>query len=284
MIDFKKIIAQNSELAKQEVSRIHRFIHGKAAGNAYLGFDTSSKVSEWRLWVEVVSFVSYLQQLLWGEAKAEMNEIKAQAIAANKYFFAREWRKFQYGDSLLVNDQTGKYYYRTLDQDKQIIKRLAILQGSNQWSVKVATENAEGKPVALTPAQLEGFQGYIDRTQPPGAQVRAISLNSDKLAARFTVYYNALESLEKVKKAVEAAYLDYLSQIDIDGESVYYISKHVDALQACVGVVDVQVNRIQAKVDGQAYRAVVRKYEPFSGYLEHDTDLSLSDVINYVSE
>ncbi|WP_420582098.1 hypothetical protein [Reichenbachiella sp.] len=284
MSRLSEILAENSDAAKNRIGEIHTFITDEVDDNAQLDFDSSSKTSEWNLWIELMSFISYIQETLWGEAKAELTQIKEEGIAANKYFFAREWSKFQFGDDLLVNDNTGKYYYEVVDPDKQIIKRLAIIQGTNSWILKVATEDNDGKPIALTPEQLSAFNLYVDRTQPPGPAVTVLSLNSDKLDARFTVYYNPLEPLEDLKPLVEAAYLDYLAEIDINGDSVYYISKHVDALQVVPNVKDVVTDSVQAKKDEDVYANVDRKYEPFSGYLELDPALSFDDLITYVAE
>jgi len=78
--------------------------------------------------------------------------------------------------------------------------------------------------------------------------------------------------------------MDYLSKIDINGDSIYYISRHIDALQQVTGVTDVIMNNVQAKIDQNSYATVTRKYEPFSGYLEHDPDLNLPDLITYIPE
>jgi hypothetical protein len=283
MTDLKTILSENTEAAKTSVKEIHTFINDEVDSNATLEFDSVSKVSEWNLWTEVVSFLSYIMQLQWLEAKAELTTIKETGIAANRFFFAREWKNFQFGDSLLVNDATGKYYYETIDPTKQIIKRLAIVQAINQWVVKVATESA-GLPVALSAPQLAAFQSYLNRTQPPGAQVKALSLDSDKIKALITIYHDPLEPIAELKAAIEAAYLAYISKIDINGDSVYYISRHVDSLQAVTGVSDVIVGEVQCKIDSQPYAVISRKYEPFSGYLEHDSAVSLDDVFTYIAE
>jgi len=85
MPDLKTIIEENSAIAKENVADIHEFIQGEADANAALSFDSTSKVSEWNLWTEVVSFISYILQLQWIEAKAELTEIKETGIAANKF-------------------------------------------------------------------------------------------------------------------------------------------------------------------------------------------------------
>lgn len=280
--DLNTILEENQVAVRTRVGEIHTFITDEIDADAELDFTSESKVAEWKLWTEVKAFLSYIQELVWDEAKAELTEIKETGIAANKYYFAREWAAFQYGDDLLVDDTTGRYYYAVEDDSKKIIKRLAIIQANNGWLLKVATEDGSGNPIPLTTPQLDAYSIFIDRTQPPGPKVSVLSLPSDKLDAQFTVYYNALEPLEDLQPLVEAAYMAYIAQIDINGDSVYYITKHKDKLQAVPNVVDVVVDSIEAKADGDDYAAVARIYEPFSGYLELDPALDIADLITYV--
>ncbi len=281
--ELETILEENQSAAKERVSEIHTFITDEIDADAALEFDSNSKTAEWNLWTEVVAILSYILELFWDTAKAELEEIKETGIAANRYFFAREWKAFQYGDDLLINDETGKYYYETIDSEKQIIKRLAIIQSANNWLVKVATEEA-GNPIQLTTPQLTAFKTFVDRTQPAGPAVQVLSLPSDKVNIEMTVYYNPIEPLDDLKPLVEAAYLEYLDEIDINGDAVYYLTKHIDKIQEVPNVVDAVITTATAKIDGQAYGNIDRIYSPFSGYLELDPALNIEDLITYTPE
>jgi hypothetical protein len=226
--------------------------------------------------------VLYIQQLLWSEAKIELAEIRDSGISFNKARFAKEWKKFQYGDSLVINDTTGKYSYAVIDVTKQIIKKLAIIQTANNWLVKVAKEDVSGNNILLSAGELTAFKTYVDDTQPPGPKVQVISLNGDQLDARFNVYYDPLKDLTALRALVEAAYLAYIKTIDINGESVYYINRHENAIKGVEGIDDAQIATCQARPFGDAYTAVGRIYSPLSGYLVKDPALALTTALTFI--
>jgi hypothetical protein len=274
-----EIIAQ-FDVARVRIAEIYEQINGQQSAEASLvTLNSVSKTSRFNLWKYVTAFVMYLQQDLWAEAKVELTEIRDSGIAANRAWFAKEWKKFQYGDPLLVDDSTGKYYYAVIDETKQIIKKLAIIQNTNSWLVKAAKEDVGGNNVALDAGELVAFKEFVDLTQPAGPKVPVISLPGDQVDARFNVYYNPLKPVADLRILVEAAYLAYLKTIDIDGDSVYYITRHIDALQAVPDVDDVQVISCQAKPDGDAYAAVARIYTPLSGYVIKDPALVMTTAI-----
>jgi hypothetical protein len=280
MTTVNEIIAQFN-VARDRIYEIYAQMNDQqtAEGATLAALNSVSKTSRFNLWKYVCAFVMYIQQQLWNEAKVELTEIRESGIAANKAWFAKEWKKFQYGDALLVNDTTGKYYYAVIDATKQIIKKLAIVQGTNNWLLRVATEDGGGNSIALSGPQLVAFKEFIDLTQPAGPKVPVVSLNGDQIDVRFNVFYNPLKPVADVRALVEAAYLAYLKEIDIEGDSIYFISKHIDKLQAVADVIDVVLVSCQAKPDGGVYANVTRIYTPVSGYVIKDPALALTTAI-----
>lgn len=277
------MVNETTAVVRNDLRRIYQTITGDIANSGLPLFDSPSRISEWRVWAMAVSFVSYVQRLLWEEAKKELSEIRDTGIAANKFFFAREWKKFQYGDPLLVNDSTGRYYYENVDPDKQIIRRLSISNGVNNWVLRVAKE-AAGKPLPLDSGELDAFKAYVDLTAPPGPQPVVVSRPSDKIRAAMRVTYDPITPLAQVVEAVEASYLAYIGTIDIEGVSRYYTIRHVDAVQQSIGVKDLVVVSVEAKIEGDRYLPVDRVYEPASGYLELDPDSDLKSLVEFLPE
>lgn len=275
-----EIIAQFN-VARDRINEIYTAMNGQQAaeGATLAGLNSVSMTSRFNLWKYVCAFVMYIQQQLWSEAKTELAEIRDSGIAANKAWFAKEWKKFQYGDALLVDDETGKYYYAVIDASKQIIKKLAIVQGTNNWLLRVATQDGGGNNIPLSGPQIIAFREFIDHTQPAGPKVPVISLAGDQIDVRFNVFYNPLKPEAEMRALVEAAYLAYLDEIDIEGDSVYYISRHIDKIQAVENVKDVLLVSCQAKPDGGLYSNVARVYTPVSGYVIKDPALVLTVAI-----
>lgn len=243
---------------------------------------SDSKTADYREWEYVMAACSFITEALWEEAKTELIALGEAGIAANQYWFQREWKKFQYGDALLVNDTTRKYYYAVIDPAKQIIAKLAIVRGTSNWIVKVAKLEG-GVNVPLTTDELNAFKNFVDRTQPPGPKIPVFSLAGDLLDGRFTIYYNPITPLDQLKPLVEAAYNEYLAKVDLELDSVYYISKHIDALQGVPGVTDVVQVSVEAKDNGGVYAPVNRIYTPLAGYIVKDPALSFDDLLTYVA-
>jgi len=278
----KEIVESTNEAVKAEIRAIYTYVTNQVANSELPLYNTPSRVSEWSIWVAAISFIAYIQRQMWDSAKSELLDIRDKGIAANKYFFARSWKSFQYGDQLMIDDATGRYFYTEPDASKQIVNRLAITNGVNNWVIKVAKLEDES-PVPLDALELDAFREFVELTSPPGPQPLVISRPSDKIKVGLTIVYDPITPLSQIIEAVESAYMDYLATIDIEGVSRYYTIKHVDAIQA-VGdvIVDVIVEYVEAKIEGDSFGNANRLYEPASGYIELDPDSKLSELIKYV--
>ena len=265
-------------IAKNDVQSIRQEMLDEVDAQAELsGLNSPSAQAEFRKWIDVFAILGATLWRLVTEAIDHLNEIKDSGIAANRAFFKREWKAFQFGDSLLLDDSTARYYYENENTEKQIVTRLAIVQASDTWIVKAA--KADG---ALSVEERVAFQAYVDLTQPPGPQIQVLSVPSDKIEARFTIYYNPITPVEVIKPLVEQAYKDYLDTIDIEEQSVYRITKHIDALQeASDAIIDVRENEVKAAPDGEVLTVLDRYYEPYSGYLELNEGIEIENLISY---
>ena len=59
------------------------------------------------------------------------------------------------------------------------------------------------------------------------------------------------------------------------------MTRHVDALQAVPGVIDVREVSIQAREETGSYADVTRTYSPVSGYLEKDPAIELTTLLTF---
>lgn len=275
-------ILQQADQAQQRIQEIHALITEEVNADANLaGLDSPSKVAEFKLWKEAFSALSLIMEQLWEEAQVELKRLATEGISANAAWFAREFKKFQFGDTLLFDDANARYFYAAIDETKQIIKRLTIVRNAI-WELKVATEDAGGNPIPLSADQLNAFKAYVERLQPPGPAFQITSIPSDKLDARFEIYYDPIIPIVDLQPLIEAAYLSYVAQIDIEGESIYYITRHIDAMQAVENVIDIKITSIEARTETGPYAIVDRIYTPISGYLEKDPDLDFSVLLTYI--
>ena len=73
-----------------------------------------------------------------------------------------------------------------------------------------------------------------------------------------------------------------MDTIDIEEQSVYRITKHIDALQeASDAIIDVREDDVKAAPDGEALAVLDRYYEPYSGYLELNEGIEIENLISY---
>lgn len=266
--------------AKQRIGEIYTAINNEISADADLSALTSvSKTAVYRLWMYIWAVMSFIQEELFGEAKAEMQTIVDNAIPGTDRWLALEVKKFQYGDSLSFDDETGDYFYAVIDPAKQIIFRVAISSNAGQSTVKVAKDDGSGNPIALSTDQLNALKSYIQQIQYAGSNIITVSLPSDKIKLPITIYYDAITPLPTLQSNVEAAINGYLAELDFNG--TFYISKLVDAIQAVENVEDVVIGSVEARSDAGAFNPVSRIYLPVSGYLEVDSGFPLSTTITY---
>jgi len=270
-------LAQES---KSEVKEIYTLINDEVSNDADLsGATSTSKTADYKLWMMVFSFLSWLQEQLWGEAKLELQDIVDKGENGTDLWLANEITKFQYGASLVFDDETATYSYAVIDETKQIIKRKAINSSNGLTLIKVASEDGSGTPIPLTLPQLLAFKEYISQIQWAGTNLKAVSIASDKLLLPATIYFDALVTEAVVKVNVEAAIAGYLANLPFNGE--FSLTKLVDAIQLAVGVKDVVLGNVQARPDTLSFTSVSRVYYPNSGYYEIDVAYPLAITLTY---
>lgn len=277
-------ILTEGNAAQQRLGELYTVITDEVNADADLsGLTSVSKTAEFNLWKYIWSALAYIQEAIWEERQAEIQTIADSAIPGTEKWFHKELLKFQYDDALSFNTTTAKYFYAVIDPAKQIIKRCAVISNGGLTQIKVATEDGSGNPIALTAPQLSAFLAYMRQIQWAGANVAApVSLNSDKLNAPFTIYYNGTIDLAALKVLVEAAFNNYLKSLPFNAE--FKITALQDALQAVTNVNDVVPGVIQAKPDGGAYADVNRIYIPTAGYIEKDSTITFDDMFTYIAE
>lgn len=268
--------------AQTRLNELYTQITSEVNADANLsGLTSTSKTAEFNLWKYIWSAMAYIQEQIWGEAKAEIKAIVDAAIPGTEKWLQKEILKFQYGDALSFDVVTAKYYYVVINITNQIVKRCAITSSGGLSTIKVAKEVAS-VPVALSALELVAIRSYLEQIKWAGSNAQLNSSNSDKLNANFTIYYNGTMKLTDIQPLVETAYLNYLKNLPFNAE--YNITRHIDAMQAVANVNDVVPAVIQAKVDAGTYLSVVRVYIPNSGYIERDSTIAFTTMLTYIAQ
>jgi hypothetical protein len=284
MITVNDILTQFQSF-KSRVDEYYALIYAEKNSDAALNaLNSTSKTAEFNLWMYVFAGVSVIMDGVWAVRQQEISDKVDSGFATTDRWYQKELLKFQYGDALSWDDDSGKYYYAVIDVTKQIIKRCSIVSSGGVTTIKVAKLDGSGNPVALSGPEKTAFTAYVRQIQSAGANILSpISLNSDKLNAPMTVYYNGIIPLDDIKAIVEPAFNEYLANLKFNGE--YSINKHGDFIEnKSVNIYEVNPGSVEAKADGGSYIPVTRVYNPVSGYIERDSAIVFTDMITYVSQ
>lgn len=281
MITVNDILSQYQSF-KARINEYYQLIYAEVNADATLdGLTSTSKTAEYNLWMWISAAVAVIMDGIWQDRQDEITLKIDNGIPGTDRWYQLELFKFQYGDSLLWDATTGKYYYAVVDTTKQIIKRCAVISSGGITAIKVAKLSGSN-PVALAGAELTAFAVYVQQTQWAGAKIAPpVSLPSDKLNAPMTVFYDGTKKIADIKATVQAAFIDYLANVPFNAQ--YSINKHGDWIEsASADLKEVNMGVVQAKADAGSYVNVNRVYTPVAGYLERDSTIAFDTMITYV--
>ncbi len=247
------------------------------------GLTNNSSTSVWRLKAFIAAVIQTITETLWDVFKAEI-EAKLEVIPSNGKSLAAESKKFQFGDLLQFN-LDGTYGYAEVDEEKQIIKRVAITSTIGGTQVKVAGE-LNGNPEELSNEELTSFQGYLNEIQFAEKRYVAVSAPSDKLKTPLTVYYNAIHPKATIQANVESAVNAFIGNLneELNFDGSFLVLDLLIAVRNVTGVVNVTNEGIEARADAGDFTEVDRIYNPVSGYYEIDPAFSLANTIQYSAQ
>lgn len=272
-------ILQQQESFKEEVGALYQVISDDVENDPTLAdVQSASKTADYKLWMYIFAAISWLQQQVINRFRGEIQAIADAAPTCNDRWFEREVRKFQFGDPLLFDNETKKYFYAEIDEDKQIVKRVAVQDQNGRGIIKAAKE-VGGEPFALSTSELNALIAYVRRIQPFGSNIGIISAQADLLRLFLNVTYDGLVPLATLQANVQAAIMDHIKNIGFNG-TLWFIRLQ-DAVQQVEGIIDVEPVQLQAAQAGGPFTNWNRRYLPVSGYLDIDPDNALADTIEY---
>ncbi len=248
--------------------------------------ETFSKVSIENIWFSIVASAIWALESIYDSFRADVDEKIAGAVLASIPWYHKISLEFQYGDSLVFDDETQQYVYPEIDAEKQVVKFAACRDIGGGVYVLAAGADASGNPVALSAAVQAAFESYLRQRKPAGVILQVGSYDPDLVRVAMTVQYdpqilNATGQLiaDTSVRPVEDAINTYLHNIVYGG--VLNKSKLIDAVQAAPGVVDVVLSSVAVKSEnmGAFVTLTANNYTSYSGAFESD---NLTSGISYV--
>lgn len=242
-----------------------------AAKPELAGLTSPSATAIFRLIAYVVATVLWVHETIFDRHKADVETALARAKPGTAKWYADQVKKFQAGDTLLVDDEG--IHYPSGSTGAKLVTQATAKENANtgQLFIKVATTstNAPGGLRALTaPEQTQVF-GYLNAIRYPGTRITLVSRDADLLKVVGEVHYNPLLDLVALKNSVRLAIQNYLLNLDFDGQ--IFNARIEDAIQSVAGVNDVLLTRVSVRSGQLAPTVVARVYETQAGYIIEDT-------------
>lgn len=236
---------------------------------------STSNVAEWRSWVWVVATAIHLFEVILDQFRAEIDAAADKITPGTVRWYVEQCKRFQNGHELLFNQDTAQLYYAEDDPDARIIDVVAVTEGRERLSIKVAKLDAQNKIVPLTADELYNFTGYVDSVKFAGIETVTVSTNADRVRYNVEVFYNPAVPVTTVRDKVLIA-LDAFRQ-EQAFNSMLYRQKFVAAVMAVDGVVTVELKNMERKgTSMEAFEPVGVADELEAGYFDYTDDCTLS--------
>jgi hypothetical protein len=252
-----------------------------------------SQVGTANAWAYLHALASNLLSQLFDKHLTDTIEVLRNNIAATPIWIKNKMLAFQYGDQVVMNEDTGVVEYEVIDTDKQIITQCSV-KNANYGEVNIKVAKGGISPVALSNGELTAAQSYYSNLNPAGIRYNIISLDADRLLIRGTIYYNG-QYQDSIQTDVEAAVNAYLAALPFDGAMV--IKDLEIAINNLAGVEDIVIQELSARdettdfadrtklIDDYKLTNVGnRKWDSVSGYMitEDESGETISDTLEYL--
>lgn len=239
-----------------------------------------SETSIQRLWSFYIATNQAYQEQLNDQFTSDVESTINKLAPGTLPWIQANAKKFQYSATvpqiIQFDSVTFAPYYTTVNTSYQIISNCSVTNGTlNSVNVKVAKGSAGSLAQPLTTDELSAFQFYLKQIEPAGINYIAISIPSDKLMCRTTVYYQSVYSAT-ISDNLYNAYKAYLNNIPFGGG--IKIVDLIAALRAVEGVRDVVINDAVARANSVPFGggtvlvnantwATLPEYQTLSGYI-----------------
>lgn len=225
--------------------------YGLREGDTWSG--SFSSVSLESIMFFIVAACCHVLEVVFEEYVKVVDDKVSMAVVASVPWYYKMSKAFQYGDSLVLNEDTQQYGYAAIDEGKQVVKYAAVRDRGTSVQILVSGEK-DGKPVALSNSVLTVFKEYMNRVKVAGVVLNISSKESDKLSISATISVDSLVIDENGVKLsdgtmpIEEAIENHLKDIQYGG--TFNKTKLISAILSVDGVEDVELGTCSYKRDG----------------------------------
>lgn len=257
------------------LSGLHR---AQDTAELFLADLSQGKVGIERVLAWAFAFVVALVSSLWGQSKTELQELADKSEPATDAWMAEKARQFRWRHAaypevsgpyqiFIGADNIPTYDAEALADDAALIVQFSAAETNGGSCLVKVNGGSGGLPTALPTNQRDAVTYYLDRLQPPGAQVTVVSRVPDWLTIEATIYYNP-ELFDGLVGAVQNAPVEFLKKLPFNGVVSRDLLK--DSIRNIPGVIDVVFaetkGRKSDKLPADPSAIVfIRQYKTFAG-------------------
>lgn len=239
---------------------------------------TNGTAPEWVLWLYNMAIQTHLTDVAIQTGIDDINDAFDTQIIPTERWYVDQAKKFQYGDTVLIDPTTYQPYYAIIDTNKQIIESCTTREYQNKLILKVKRTDTN----ILSAAELASFTSYINHIKAAGTQTLIQNYSGDELTLNMTILYDAsVSDLSATTTAVEAEINDYLVNLEFD--SKFLTSSLIDRLQALTGIVDPRFDSGVAVDTLGTSTSFTHEYTTYSGWAQINSLTPLSSTITYTN-
>lgn len=240
----------------------------------------------------VVSVAIYGCEYLFAQHIIEVEAREDQMRIGGIPWWIKLCQDFQFGDTLVYNENTHLYEYAVIDESAQIIKYAAVREGSSGLNILVNTDSG-GLPAKIedSSAERDAFDAYLRKVKIAGLPLTWGSYNADQIKVQLTVVRDAMllnsvgELIEDGSKPVDNALSAYIASLAF-GTGVINKTALLNAIEAATGVIDVYFTTsgwLQVSTDAvPAFTAVSgQNLQSFGGsFILQESNLTINYIAN----
>lgn len=237
------------------------------------GLTSSSASSIYKVWINIVALAIFTHEQIFDYDKKNLLEETERRRYGTLSWYAGEALKFQNGETLTFNSDTGQYYYATVDEALQIVKKVAVFEDitdEHPLTFKVAKAGTGGLE-PLDPTELIAFKNYIEEIKVAGTAIEYVSLPADTLTIQSEVFYDGNLLVPDLKLKIQAALELYQVNSPFSGAIVK--NEIIDLLRDIDGINDVYFNTITNTSFGSSPVTIMRESYTTSGYFVYPDDM-----------
>lgn len=255
-----------------------------------------SKRSLLRCIIYIVAIGQALMEQLQDQFIADVEAVVATAAAASAAWVQGKMFQFQFSSTnpqfvTLINTVP---MYPIVDPTLQIITACSVTSDiSNSVSIKVAKLNPFQ---ALTMAELNSAQGYINSIGDVGIDYNVISLNPDQIMVAADVFFQG-QYASIIQASVIASIQNFLQQSAVTNFNGKIKMSDLEAvIRDTAGVNDVVLKNVRGRADSIPYANGIdlilntdilqRQWNTIAGYSIPETTagFDLASTLNFVAE